>query len=32
MKFGIFYERPWELGAELRLFQDALDQVVSPGH
>ena len=31
MKFGIFYEhqlpRPWEPGAELRLFQDALDQV-----
>jgi alkanesulfonate monooxygenase SsuD/methylene tetrahydromethanopterin reductase-like flavin-dependent oxidoreductase (luciferase family) len=31
MKFGIFYEhqlpRPWEEGAELRLFQDALDQV-----
>ena len=31
MKFGIFYEhqlpRPWEDGAELRLFQDALDQV-----
>lgn len=31
MKFGIFYEhqlpRPWEEGAELKLFQDALDQV-----
>jgi alkanesulfonate monooxygenase SsuD/methylene tetrahydromethanopterin reductase-like flavin-dependent oxidoreductase (luciferase family) len=31
MKFGIFYEhqlpRPWEDGAELRLFQEALDQV-----
>ena len=31
MKFWIFYEhqlpRPWEPGAELRLFQDALDQV-----
>ncbi len=31
MKFGIFYEhqlpRPWEDGAELRLFRDALDQV-----
>ena len=31
MKFGIFYEhqlpRPWEDGAELKLFQDALDQV-----
>jgi len=31
MKFGIFYEhqlpRPWEAGAELQLFQDALDQV-----
>ena len=31
MKFGIFYEhqlpRPWTEGAELRLFQDALDQV-----
>jgi alkanesulfonate monooxygenase SsuD/methylene tetrahydromethanopterin reductase-like flavin-dependent oxidoreductase (luciferase family) len=31
MKFGVFYEhqlpRPWEEGAELRLFQDALDQV-----
>src|SRR3974377_1210490 len=31
MKFGIFYEhqlpRPWEPGARLRLFQDALDQV-----
>jgi alkanesulfonate monooxygenase SsuD/methylene tetrahydromethanopterin reductase-like flavin-dependent oxidoreductase (luciferase family) len=31
MKFGIFYEhqlpRPWAEGAELRLFQDALDQV-----
>ncbi len=31
MQFGIFYEhqlpRPWEEGAELRLFQDALDQV-----
>src|SRR6516164_7598498 len=31
MKFGIFYEhqlpRPWEPGSELRLFQDALDQV-----
>jgi alkanesulfonate monooxygenase SsuD/methylene tetrahydromethanopterin reductase-like flavin-dependent oxidoreductase (luciferase family) len=31
MKFGIFYEhqlpRPWDDGAELRLFQDALDQV-----
>jgi alkanesulfonate monooxygenase SsuD/methylene tetrahydromethanopterin reductase-like flavin-dependent oxidoreductase (luciferase family) len=31
MKFGIFYEhqlpRPWQEGAELKLFQDALDQV-----
>jgi alkanesulfonate monooxygenase SsuD/methylene tetrahydromethanopterin reductase-like flavin-dependent oxidoreductase (luciferase family) len=31
MKFGTFYEhqlpRPWKEGAELRLFQDALDQV-----
>jgi alkanesulfonate monooxygenase SsuD/methylene tetrahydromethanopterin reductase-like flavin-dependent oxidoreductase (luciferase family) len=31
MKFGIFYEhqlpRPWGEGAELKLFQDALDQV-----
>ena len=31
MKFGIFYEhqlpRPWAEGDELRLFQDALDQV-----
>src|SRR5207247_3093472 len=31
MRFGIFYEhqlpRPWEDGAELRLFQEALDQV-----
>jgi alkanesulfonate monooxygenase SsuD/methylene tetrahydromethanopterin reductase-like flavin-dependent oxidoreductase (luciferase family) len=31
MKFGIFYEhqlpRPWDDGQELRLFQDALDQV-----
>jgi alkanesulfonate monooxygenase SsuD/methylene tetrahydromethanopterin reductase-like flavin-dependent oxidoreductase (luciferase family) len=31
MKFGIFYEhqlpRPWRDGDELRLFQDALDQV-----
>ena len=31
MKFGIFYEhqlpRPWDEGAELRLFQDALSQV-----
>jgi alkanesulfonate monooxygenase SsuD/methylene tetrahydromethanopterin reductase-like flavin-dependent oxidoreductase (luciferase family) len=31
MKFGIFYEhqlpRPWSVGRELRLFQDALDQV-----
>ena len=31
MKFGIFYEhqlpRPWEEGTELKLFQDALDQV-----
>lgn len=31
MKFGIFYEhqlpRPWNDGDELRLFQDALDQV-----
>jgi alkanesulfonate monooxygenase SsuD/methylene tetrahydromethanopterin reductase-like flavin-dependent oxidoreductase (luciferase family) len=31
MRFGIFYEhqlpRPWEEGAELQLFQDALDQV-----
>jgi alkanesulfonate monooxygenase SsuD/methylene tetrahydromethanopterin reductase-like flavin-dependent oxidoreductase (luciferase family) len=31
MKFGIFYEhqlpRPWTDGSELRLFQDALDQV-----
>ena len=31
MKFGIFYEhqlpRPWHEGTELKLFQDALDQV-----
>jgi alkanesulfonate monooxygenase SsuD/methylene tetrahydromethanopterin reductase-like flavin-dependent oxidoreductase (luciferase family) len=31
MKFGIFYEhqlpRPWNDGAELRLYQEALDQV-----
>jgi alkanesulfonate monooxygenase SsuD/methylene tetrahydromethanopterin reductase-like flavin-dependent oxidoreductase (luciferase family) len=31
MKFGVFYEhqlpRPWADGAELQLFQDALDQV-----
>jgi alkanesulfonate monooxygenase SsuD/methylene tetrahydromethanopterin reductase-like flavin-dependent oxidoreductase (luciferase family) len=31
MKFGVFYEhqlpRPWEDGDELKLFQDALDQV-----
>src|SRR6201997_2970640 len=31
MKFGVFYEhqlpRPWDDGAELQLFQDALDQV-----
>src|SRR6202795_3944788 len=31
MKFGTFYEhqlpRPWKKGAELKLFQDALDQV-----
>jgi alkanesulfonate monooxygenase SsuD/methylene tetrahydromethanopterin reductase-like flavin-dependent oxidoreductase (luciferase family) len=31
MKFGMFYEhqlpRPWEEGSELRLFQDALEQV-----
>ncbi|MDH5671777.1 MAG: LLM class flavin-dependent oxidoreductase [Myxococcales bacterium] len=31
MKFGIFYEhqlpRPWDEGAELKLFQEALDQV-----
>jgi len=31
MKFGIFYEhqlpRPWDEGAELKLFQDALTQV-----
>ena len=31
MKFGVFYEhqlpRPWTDGLELRLFQDALDQV-----
>ena len=31
MKFGIFYEhqlpRPWEDGAELKLFQNALEQV-----
>ena len=31
MRFGIFYEhqlpRPWDDGAELRLVQDALDQV-----
>ncbi len=31
MKFGVFYEhqlpRPWEDGSELKLFQDALDQV-----
>ena len=31
MQFGIFYEhqipRPWNDGDELKLFQDALDQV-----
>jgi alkanesulfonate monooxygenase SsuD/methylene tetrahydromethanopterin reductase-like flavin-dependent oxidoreductase (luciferase family) len=31
MRFGIFYEhqlpRPWVEGSELRLFQEALDQV-----
>src|SRR5437667_3530151 len=31
MRFGIFYEhqfpRPWDEGGELKLFQDALDQV-----
>ena len=31
MKFGIFYEhqlpQPWDEGSELRLYQDALDQV-----
>jgi alkanesulfonate monooxygenase SsuD/methylene tetrahydromethanopterin reductase-like flavin-dependent oxidoreductase (luciferase family) len=31
MKFGIFYEhqlpRPWDEGAELRIYQEALDQV-----
>jgi hypothetical protein len=31
VKFGIFYElqlpRPWEPGGELRLYQNALDQV-----
>jgi alkanesulfonate monooxygenase SsuD/methylene tetrahydromethanopterin reductase-like flavin-dependent oxidoreductase (luciferase family) len=31
MRFGIFYEhqlpRPWDEGSELRLFQEALDQV-----
>ncbi len=31
MKFGIFYEhqlpKPWDEGVELKLFQDALDQV-----
>ncbi len=31
MKLGTFYEhqlpRPWKEGAELKLFQDALDQV-----
>lgn len=31
MKFGVFHEhqlpRPWVEGAELKLFQDALDQV-----
>ena len=31
MKFGLFYEhqipRPWNEGDELKLFQDALDQV-----
>ncbi len=31
MKFGVFYEhqlpRPWDEGRELKLFQDALDQV-----
>jgi alkanesulfonate monooxygenase SsuD/methylene tetrahydromethanopterin reductase-like flavin-dependent oxidoreductase (luciferase family) len=31
MKFGIFYEhqlpRPWSEGSELRLFQEALDQI-----
>jgi alkanesulfonate monooxygenase SsuD/methylene tetrahydromethanopterin reductase-like flavin-dependent oxidoreductase (luciferase family) len=31
VRFGIFYEhqlpRPWEEGDELRLFQEALDQV-----
>ena len=30
MKFGIFYEhqlpRPWDDGAELRLYQEALEQ------
>jgi hypothetical protein len=32
MKFGIFYElqlpRPWEAGGELKLYQDALTQLV----
>ena len=31
MKFGMFYEhqlpRPWSAGRELRLYQEALDQV-----
>src|ERR1700757_198174 len=31
MKFGLFYEHqlpaPWEEGAELRLYQEALDQI-----
>ena len=36
MRFGIFYEhqlpRPWTEGLELRLFQDALDQVELADH
>ena len=32
MRFGVFYElqlpRPWDAGAEHRLFHEALDQVV----
>ena len=34
MKFGIFYEhqlpRPWKEGDELKLYQEALDQVKVP--
>ena len=36
MRFGIFYghqhPKPWREGAELRLFQDALDQVELADH